>query len=109
MVESDQSYLQIDPEPDEDVSLNIEDEQSSVTDLIEDNELAQLILKFLRRFDLWFFNATRIKKWGSKQHGFASFSEYSIKEIKLCLQMLVRLGRLRTKKSKKGTTLYAIE
>jgi hypothetical protein len=96
-------------EPSRDVRSNPIDKSVSSDVVIEHDEIAQLILQFLKHYSRWFFNASRIQGWGAERPGYESFSKYSTNEIDQCLQRLFSLNKLRVKTSKKGTTLYTIK
>lgn len=74
-----------------------------------DNVLTKLILKFLKQYFRWFFNASRIRGWGSEQSGYEGLKQYSTSKINQCLESLSISNKLRTKVSRRGTTLYAIK
>lgn len=102
---------------DEDVQIYDDDSSRSITVeettspviCVKDDLLARLILQFLEQYSRWFFNAPRIRGWGSERSGYREFKKYSVSEIDQCLQSLSTANRLRTKTSKRGTTLYAVK
>ena len=96
-------------EPSSDVRSNPRDESVSSDVVTEHDEIAQLILQFLKHYSRWFFNASRIQGWGAEQPGYESFSKCSTDEIDQYLQRLFALNKLRVKTSKKGTILYAVK
>ena len=71
--------------------------------------LRELVLAFLRHYERWYFNAPRIRLWGSKQEGFAKLAEYPDPLIKQELDRLLAAGLVRHRISKSGATLYKAE
>ncbi|MDO5970238.1 hypothetical protein Q4Q35_10505 [Flavivirga aquimarina] len=72
-------------------------------------ELEDDILRFLETYSKWYFSPLRIQKWGSKQSGFESLSQYDTYSIKTELQSLLNQGKLKTAKSQKGNTIYKLK
>ncbi|MEG4226095.1 caspase family protein [Microcoleus sp. N9_B2] len=101
-----QLFLQQQPDA---TSSDPQDEIPSFAVVLEHDELTPLLLKFLEHYSTWFFNASRIRGWGAKQPGYGLFGNYSTKEIDQCFQQLFDSNKLRIKKSKRGTTLYAFK
>ncbi|CAH7201943.1 conserved hypothetical protein [Vibrio chagasii] len=84
------------------------DELSVLTDPPREAILRKLLLEFLQKYSEWAFSPSRIRVWGSKQQGFSSLSDYEHPFIRSTLQKLVSEGKLETRVSKKGNTLYRI-
>ncbi|MCS0433164.1 hypothetical protein [Vibrio diabolicus] len=84
------------------------DELSALTDPPREAALRKLLLEFLQKYSEWAFSPSRIRVWGSKQQGFSSLSNYEHPFIRSTLQKLVSEGKLETRVSKKGNTLYRI-
>lgn len=72
----------------------------------QDKALKALLIEFLEKWDSWGFNIKRIVEWGSKRSGFEALAGYSPDEIHMALVTLVAEGKVRTRLSKKGSTLY---
>ncbi|MBD2093571.1 caspase family protein [Trichocoleus sp. FACHB-591] len=72
------------------------------------SDLIELIEEFLRKYSRWYFNATRIYKWGATQEGFAKLADYSISEIQHALAQLDGKGRIKSKQGEKGSRVYKI-
>ena len=68
--------------------------------------LRDLILTFLRQYQRWYFNAARIRLWGSKQAGFEKLSEYPAVLISQELARLLVAGLVSHRISESGSTLY---
>jgi hypothetical protein len=71
--------------------------------------LRDLVLVFLREYRRWYFNAPRIRLWGSKQAGFGKLAEYPDMLIKQELDRLLAAGLVTPRISKSGATLYKAE
>jgi hypothetical protein len=72
-------------------------------------ELQELLLSFLRKYPSYYFNAPRIRNWGSQQPGFRQLEKYSTILITQELHRLLGRGQITTKISRRsGTTLYKI-
>jgi hypothetical protein len=69
----------------------------------------ELILSFLKEYNIWYFSPLRIQKWGAQRPGFELLATYSAKEIRACLESYKRKGEIRTTKSQKGNTIYKIQ
>jgi hypothetical protein len=69
-------------------------------------ELEPLILKFLEEFEPIAYSPLKISKWGARQPGFEKLAEYKQGEIRTVLQNLVAEGRVATRVSRLGNTLY---
>lgn len=89
-------------------SLRRLDDTTQIQESFQEHGLKELLLDFLEKFDRWAFSPSRIKVWGSKQEGFDSFKNYPHPFIRNTLQKLVAEGKLETRISKKGNTLYRI-
>ena len=66
------------------------------------------ILRFLRAYNRWYFSPLRIQRWGGRQQGFEFLSNYDTYSLEVELEKLVKLGKLRTTKSKKGNIIYKL-
>ncbi|WP_104401808.1 hypothetical protein [Vibrio penaeicida] len=84
------------------------DELAVLMDPPREIVLKELLLKFLQQYSEWAFSPARIRVWGSKQQGFSSLASYEHPLIRSSLQKLVSEGKLETRVSKKGHTLYRI-
>ncbi len=84
------------------------DEVATISETFATPELRPLILKFLNDFQPNAYSPLRIKKWGSRQPGFEKLADYSQGLIRTVLQGLVAEGRVATRVSKLGNTLYKI-
>lgn len=71
-------------------------------------ELESEIYRFLSTYHSWYFSPLRIQKWGGKQTGFESLSEFDTYSIKTELENLLRSGKVKTTKSQKGNPIYKI-
>ena len=71
-----------------------------------ETDLDDLVLRFLKQYDKWFFSPLRIQKWRSRQHGFDTLAGYKTKDIRNCLARLEKNSQVRTTKSQKGNTIY---
>lgn len=71
-------------------------------------ELEEMLFKFWGEFDRWAFSPSRISQFGPKQNGFEKLSKYNINQIRAALRQLVLQGKLVTRVSKKGNTLYRV-
>jgi len=70
-----------------------------------EKELRELILKFLSEYDRWSFSPLRIEEWGADRPGYSKLAgDPSL--LRSLLRALVAEGRLETRVSKKGNTLY---
>ena len=83
-------------------------EMSEITDHLQEPKLRKLLIDFLTKYNQWAFSPSRIRAWGAKQQGFASFVEYNHSFIRSTLQKMVSENLLETRISKKGNTLYRI-
>jgi hypothetical protein len=70
------------------------------------DELRELVLRFLRQYQRWFFNAPRIRLWGSQQEGFKKLADYPDVLIAQELGRLLAAGLVRHRISESGATLY---
>lgn len=84
------------------------DELAPLVDPMRETTLRTILLEFLTKYKKWAFSPSRIRVWGSKQQGFSSLSSYEHPFIRSSLQKLVSEGKLETRVSKKGNTLYRI-
>lgn len=89
--------------------LNVEQTQNYFEELENIDTLAGLLLRFFRVYNKWFFNISRIMKWGAEQDQFTSLQQYTEGEIKEKLEDLLDIGLIKTKVSKKTKNiLYKI-
>lgn len=65
-----------------------------------------LVLRFLSRFNRWYFSPLRIQKWGGQQPGYERLSIMPTSEISAALRDLHNQGKLTTTKSQKGNVIY---
>jgi hypothetical protein len=72
------------------------------------DDLLALLMLFLRQWERYYFNATRIHNWGSKQAGFERLRDYSTSEIRSGLEQLAADDKVRTKEGGKGSTVYIV-
>lgn len=72
------------------------------------DELENLILKFLTSFNRWYFSPLRIKNFGGRQTGFEQLSNYNTSDIKAVLLNLLAEEKLRTTNSRLGNPIYKI-
>lgn len=84
------------------------DEIAPLIDPMYENILEEILLKFLTTYNKWAFSPSRISVWGAKQQGFSSLSDYEYQLIRSTLRRLVSKGKLETRVSKKGNTLYRV-
>ncbi|MBB3697729.1 TIR domain-containing protein [Flammeovirga yaeyamensis] len=68
----------------------------------------KLVESFLCKYSTWYFSPLRIVKWGGKQAGFETLSQYTSSEISEVLKDFVDRGLALTKKSQKGNTIYKL-
>jgi hypothetical protein len=72
-------------------------------------ELQELLLLFLRKYPSHYFNAPRIRSWGSQQSGFGDLEKYPTILITQELHRMLGRGLITTKISRRsGATLYRI-
>ncbi|MAD80046.1 MAG: toll/interleukin-1 receptor domain-containing protein [Pirellulaceae bacterium] len=88
------------------VGPEIDDLESGTTS--SKNELAEMVVRFLSLYDRWYFNAPRIHQWGGNKADFRVFRNYSVDEIRQTLNQLVIDGKLASRISKKGSTVFKI-
>lgn len=68
--------------------------------------VADQVLRFLRAYDRWSFNASRIREWGSKQAGFADLAEPDVDTLDRALRRLLAAGRVVVGLSDRGSFVY---
>jgi hypothetical protein len=74
---------------------------------VENEELRNILLTFLRAHPALYFNGPRIRRWGGEQAGFESLKQYPIVIIKQELQRLLAQDLVRHRVSKRsGNTLF---
>lgn len=71
-------------------------------------ELRRLLITFLTEYQHWAFSPIRVQYWGSQQPNFEKLNDFKVDEIRYALQSMVAEGKLETRISKKGNTLYRI-
>ncbi len=79
------------------------------TGIIEDNNLADLLIKFLTEYHSWSFSPLRIKNWGASKKDYYSFNDHTLDQIKTELRRLLANDKVSTRISRKGNTLYRIK
>lgn len=92
----------------EDAFVNAVDENH--TNNVDDStkDLKSLLIHFLKTYYSFYFSPLRIQQWGSKQLGFKYLKNYSTKEIKEELEILLKINMVKTILSKKGNMIYKI-
>lgn len=86
----------------------LERQEVTSEEKIKQDALRKTLTDFFNRYPRWYFNAPRIKEWGSTQEGFDIFNDYSAHQISLKLQQMLYDGDVKTKISKEGSTLYKL-
>ena len=81
---------------------------SKIADHVSEVNLTPLLIRFLESFRPRAFSPVKIRQWGARQPGFDVFEHYSQGAIRRVLQSLVASGRVTTRVSKMGNTLYRI-
>ncbi len=71
-----------------------------------ENDLDELVVKFLKRYGQWAFSALRIQTWGGSREEFQRFQNYKTEDIRESLRRLHSKGLVVTRISKKGNTIY---
>ncbi len=69
-------------------------------------ELDLLVRQFLDQYARWYFNAQRIKNWGSKQKGYRRLGSHSVRQLTASLDRLVATGDLVAKPGKRSKSVY---
>lgn len=64
--------------------------------------------RFLRTWDAWYFNAPRIRNWGSRQSGFERFADFTIAQIDGELRSMVSAGLAKTRIIDRGVVVYKL-
>jgi hypothetical protein len=70
--------------------------------------LQTVLEKFFREYRGVFYSPLRIQTWGSRQSGFGELAKFSKAEITQTLLTMLATGRVQTRISKKGNTLYGL-
>jgi hypothetical protein len=65
-------------------------------------------MSFFLRYAGSFFNAERVRYWGSTKKGFEALARHSVDDIRYAIFDLVTEKKVTTMTSRKGTTLYGI-
>jgi hypothetical protein len=84
------------------------DESASVTESFTTQELRPLLLQFLNAYHPNAYSPVRINKWGARQAGFEKLANFSQGAIRKVLQDMVAEGKVATRVSRLGNTLYKI-
>lgn len=84
-------------------------EIASITESFEDAELVPLLTKFLKQHRPTAYSPLRIRDWGSRQPGYEKLADAKLTSIRRVLQKLVAEGKVVTRVSRMGSTLYKIE
>lgn len=71
--------------------------------------LTEEVLKFLKTYDKWYFSPLRIQKWGGKRNGFEKLVEFDSYSIKLELEKLKSIGKVKSTISQQGNTIYKLK
>lgn len=76
----------------------------------EDDKLDGLLVRFLKKYDRWWFNAARINRWGALQNGFSEFKNHDVSEIRFRLDYLEKSDKSNIKsKPGKRSVVYKYE
>ena len=81
---------------------------SKIADHLSEVDLTPLLLRFLEQFRPRAFSPVKIRQWGARQPGYEVLEHYPQGAIRRVLQSLVASGRVTTRVSKMGSTLYRI-
>ncbi len=81
---------------------------SAIQPTPEEQEMRDLIVKFLTNFKQWSFSPSRMESWGAEQPGYSKLAG-NPSLLRRLLRSLVSEGVLETRVSKKGNTLYRIK
>lgn len=73
----------------------------------EEQQMRELIVKFLTEYKKWSFSPSRIETWGAQQPGYSMLADNS-SLLRRLLRSLVYEGILKTSVSKKGNTLFRV-
>jgi hypothetical protein len=65
-----------------------------------------VIVEFLNTYSQWYFSPLRIQRWGSQRQGFSSLRVISTGHIRKLLENMRKSGKVKTKISQKGNTIY---
>lgn len=108
--QEDQKYMTDEDDKTLGTKVQFQPIESSKTPKSITNDLRteDLVLRFLKEFNLWYFSPLRINKWGSQQSGFEDLDRYSSKVIKMTLEKLFIKGKVKKTTSKKGNPIYKI-
>jgi len=68
----------------------------------ENDDIKEIVLKFLRTYHRWWFNIPRIINWGSERDGFQKLKTLSYEQLKSILDELVEEGEIVSKHSSKN-------
>ncbi|XXT19445.1 toll/interleukin-1 receptor domain-containing protein [Sorangium sp. So ce429] len=75
---------------------------------LEKEPLRALLERFLRSWSVWYFNASRISNWGSRQQSFERLKEFSVGQIDEELRRMNSAGLTKTRLSSRGALLYKL-
>lgn len=70
--------------------------------------ISTLVIKFLTKYDRWYFNSARIQKWGGNQPGFEALAAFSQKKIRDTLKQLEAEHKVKSKMGKTKSRIYKI-
>ena len=79
-----------------------------ISDSSEGSEAEDLVVRFLERYKGTYFSPLRLRKWGSKQHGFSDLNKFTKEEITKVLADGVAKRTIGVKVSTMGNTLYGM-
>lgn len=71
-------------------------------------DVSPVLLEFLEQHQPQAFSPLRLHRWGAQQPGFEKLGQYSQGVLRSILQELLLLGKVSTRVSKLGNTLYKI-
>ena len=84
------------------------DEISPISEAMAVPTLRPLLLDFLDKHQPTPYSPLRIREWGSRQQEFEQLKDYEVALIRRMLQALVAEGKVATRVSKLGNTLYKV-
>lgn len=84
------------------------DDTSETSKYFAAQNLRPLVIEFLNAFQPTAYSPRRIREWGARQRGFERLKDYEQGMIRRILQDLVAEGRLATRVSRLGNTLYKV-
>lgn len=84
------------------------DDVSPLTEHFALPTLRPLVLDFLSKFQPTAYSPLRIRDWGARQQGFEHLKDYEVGMIRRAMQSLVAEGKVATRVSRLGNTLYKV-